>query len=70
MSQTLKKRGKKSAAPVAAADAVDIEVKEKTTYPPSTKDPEHHYWIALAIVISIAAYLRFRILGWPDKVVF
>ena len=70
MSQTLKKRGKKSAAPVAAADAVDIEVKEKTTYSPPAKDPEHHYWIALAIVTSIAAYLRFRILGWPDKVVF
>ncbi|GEQ67763.1 hypothetical protein JCM33374_g1428 [Metschnikowia sp. JCM 33374] len=71
MSQNLKKRGKKAASVNnTVADIADIEIEEKPTIQAPSKDPEEHYWIALGVVTAIAAFLRFRILGWPDKVVF
>ncbi|OBA21563.1 dolichyl-phosphate-mannose-protein mannosyltransferase 4 [Metschnikowia bicuspidata var. bicuspidata NRRL YB-4993] len=72
MYQTLKKRGKKSTASATTADAdfPKIVTDEKLVELLVSKDPELHYWIALSVVTAFAAFLRFRILGFPDKVVF
>lgn len=75
MSQTMKKRGKKASTPVKTVEAdltdlADILPDEKPIVATLAKDPELHYWIALGVVTAISAFLRFRILGWPDKVVF
>lgn len=66
MSQTLKKRGKKPANDVSTGDVDSLE--EKFAAP--ARDPDSHYWIALAVVTLLGAFLRFRILSVPDKVVF
>lgn len=66
MSQVLRKRGKKTSAEEVATAEVVEEPKVKLQQP----DPDLHYWIAMGLITAIAAYLRFRILGYPDKVVF
>lgn len=69
MSQTLKKRGKKTASPVSLAQDPDVsEMKKKLT--PRKQESQQEYYIAMAIVTAVAAFVRFRILGYPDKVVF
>lgn len=68
MSQTLKKRGKKGhvEAPVPDIDVLHEGSKSMVVH----KDPELHYWIGLIVVSAVAAFLRFRIIGYPAKVVF
>lgn len=69
MSQTLKKRGKKGVTLVLEkVDNVLPEVKERDFVVQS--EPDRHYYIAMAVVTAVAAFVRFRILGYPDKVVF
>lgn len=66
---TLKKRGKKSSlatSTVGSADNFEDEVK----FLAPTKESEFLYNVALVAVTAVAAYLRFRIIGFPDKVVF
>jgi len=67
---TLKKRSKKSvnAAPTSVWTAPEPEEVTKIVTP--KKDSELSYLVALVGVTAVAAYLRFRIIGWPDKVVF
>lgn len=68
MSQTLKKRGKKGhiEPPVPDVDIVHEGTKSVVVH----KDSETQYWIGLIAVTAVAAFLRFRILGYPAKVVF
>lgn len=68
MSQTLKKRGKKSGANTKSLEAEIFPEESKSIV--VAKDPESYYWIGLAVVTIVAAYLRFRILDYPAKVVF
>lgn len=69
MSQTLRKRGKKGVNLTLEKDQPDLfEVKEKVFLTESESD--QHYYIAMAVVTAVAAFVRFRILGYPDKVVF
>lgn len=68
MSQTLKRRVKKGGVDSHEPEVEVIHEKSKSIVVP--KDPEHYYWIGLLAVTSVAAYLRFRILGFPSKVVF
>lgn len=66
MSLQLRKRGKKPA-PVAGASEAVLDQQAKRVV--STDSARNHY-IALTVITIVAAYLRFRILGTPDKVVF
>lgn len=69
MSQNLKKRGKKVSGPATELhEQGDVEVKDRLITPKS--EPDHHYYIAMAVITAMAAYVRFRIIGYPDKVVF
>lgn len=69
MSQTLKKRGKKQAGTSPVPEPEKIVIADAKVVAPQ-RDPETHYWIALGVVTAVAAFVRFRILGYPDKVVF
>lgn len=69
MSQALKKRGKKGTTPVPEKFEHELlETKDKAFVAKS--EPDLHYYIAMAVVTAVAAFLRFRIIGYPDKVVF
>ncbi|KAM3120425.1 hypothetical protein RJF_1646 [Candidozyma auris] len=73
MSQTLKKRGKKAGSSSTSSTDVHpdpIVDTKKTTSFFTQKEPESAYWIALAAVTAVAAFVRFRLLGTPAKVVF
>lgn len=63
MSLTVRRRGKK-----APREEVEVEV-EKTFAPLPSSLPQSHF-VALIAVTVVAAFLRFRKLGTPDKVVF
>lgn len=68
MSQTIKKRGKKGEI---SSPATDVEIlHESTKSIVVRKDPQSHYWFGLLAVTLVGAYLRFRIIGYPAKVVF
>lgn len=67
MSLTLKKRGKK--APVVQLVEEDASLAKIAESLPK-KDPEQAYMIAIVAVTIVAAFLRFRQIGTPDKVVF
>lgn len=69
MSQVLKRRGKKSSA-AAVSEPTKAEPDLPKHVKPPQKEPDTHYWIAMAAVTAVAAYLRFRIIGFPTKVVF
>lgn len=67
MSQTLKRRGKK---PASSSPVPELEKVQASIVPLQQKESETNYWVGLAVVTAFAAFLRFRILGYPDKVVF
>lgn len=72
MSLTLRKRTKKSGVELSSVSPApeDIVEKEKSAFLAPPKDPQEWYWIALAVVTAIAAFVRFRILSDPARVVF
>lgn len=67
---TLKKRSKKSEKVSATVGTLPEIAKDELKFSEPVKESEKLYWVALTIVTLLAAYVRFRILGFPDKVVF
>ena len=73
MSQTLKRRGKKAsskASPDAVGYGSSSPVPHETPLATPPKEPQSYYCLGLVAVTAVAAFLRFRILGYPAKVVF
>ncbi|WPK24767.1 hypothetical protein PUMCH_002057 [Australozyma saopauloensis] len=68
MSSTLKKRGKKGVSDTLPPEVEILHEQEKSVV--VHKDPESYYWLGLIAVTAVAAFLRFRILDFPNKVVF
>lgn len=67
---TLKKRGKKTGAVTPTSESNAEELDEISKLLPQGKDSELSYQVALVAVTLVAAFLRFRIIGFPNKVVF
>lgn len=67
---TLKKRGKKTVSGTSTPAELTDKSGDELKFLAPEKDSELLYTIALVAVTVVAAFLRFRILGWPDKVVF
>ncbi|RKP28596.1 hypothetical protein METBISCDRAFT_29000, partial [Metschnikowia bicuspidata] len=73
MSQPLKRRGKKAsskASPVAVGHGRSSPVPHEVPLATPPKEPQSYYCAGLVAVTAVAAFLRFRILGYPAKVVF
>lgn len=72
MSLNLRKRGKKSGGTTPLKGSTpepDFDI-PKIGVVSTSKEADLVYWIALAAVTAVAAFLRFRILGVPNVVVF
>lgn len=67
---TLRKRTKKGGAVDSTPETTPVEPDEISKLVAPQKDSELSYAVALVAVTLVAAFLRFRIIGFPDKVVF
>lgn len=63
---TLKKRGKKSASTTDHDDDIPDDIK----FVQPKRDSPLAYNVGLVAVTLVAAFVRFRLLSWPEKVVF